>query len=437
MREMKESGIEWIGEIPKEWELPQITHFTTSRSGGTPDRNRGEYWENGTIPWMSSGEVNKVNVYETNEKITRLGSLNSSAKILSTNSVMVALNGQGKTKGMCAILRIQAACNQSLCAFKCNEMFLHYRYLFYCFNSMYKYLRFQSGDNLRDGLAASFVKIQSIPLPSIKEQYAISDYLDLKCAELDALQQDIEKEIETLKAYKKSLITQAVSKGLNPHVEMKDSGIEWIGKINSKWKLYRLRYLLKEPLKYGASETGVEYDDTLPRYIRITDIQDNNTLKKEGKLSLTFEQAKGYLLTEETVLFARSGATVGKTFLYKPQYGIAAFAGYLIAAVLNKNKMFAKWLFYYTNSSIYWNWINNSFSQSTIQNIGADKYKNLIVVCPPIEEQNKIMHLLESKCAEIDSIIASKQKQSEILVEYKKSLIYELVTGKKEVPVHE
>ena len=120
---MKPSGIAWIGDIPESWEIKQIAYMSDSRSGGTPDRNDMRYWEDGTIPWMSSGEVNKVNVYETDEKITQLAIHNSSAKIIKNNSVMVALNGQGKTKGMSAILRIDSACNQSLCAFTCYERF--------------------------------------------------------------------------------------------------------------------------------------------------------------------------------------------------------------------------------------------------------------------------------------------------------------------------
>lgn len=429
MREMKESGISWIGKIPEGWRVEKLKYHLVRNEPRNPGNQQilSVYRKYGVIPKDSRDDNYNVTSEDTSKyKYVKKG--------------VLVINKMKAWQGALGVSEFEGVVSPAYFIYKFIDELLFPGYIHYLLRNCYKTEFRRISGGIREGqwdLSPTAFENALILIPNYKEQKAISDYLDTKCAEIDALQKDIEKEIETLKAYKKSLITQAVSKGLNPHVEMKDSGIEWIGKINSKWKLYRLRYLLKEPLKYGASETGVEYDDTLPRYIRITDIQDNNTLKKEGKLSLTFEQAKGYLLTEETVLFARSGATVGKTFLYKPQYGIAAFAGYLIAAVLNKNKMFAKWLFYYTNSSIYWNWINNSFSQSTIQNIGADKYKNLIVVCPPIEEQNKIMHLLESKCAEIDSIIASKQKQSEILVEYKKSLIYELVTGKKEVPVHE
>ena len=186
--------------------------------------------------------------------------------------------------------------------------------------------------------------------------------------------------------------------------EMKDSGIEWIGKIPKNWIVSRLKYELETSMKYGASEAGVEYSDDLPRYIRITDITNNNRLKTEGKVSLTEKQANGYMLEKDTVLFARSGGTVGKTFLYKPKYGKAAFAGYLISAIPDKKKMQAEWLYYYSLSNAYWDWANQIFTQATIQNIGADKYSNLPIPIPSIDIQNAIVNYLDKKCAEIDTL---------------------------------
>lgn len=208
---LKDSGIEWIGKIPEEWTIIPINYLTKSRSGGTPDRNKSQYWEDGTIPWMASGEVNKFLVYDTKEKITELATRLSNAKIVPANSVMVALNGQGKTKGMSAVLKIDAACNQSLCAFQCNPMRLSYMYLLYCFQSMYKFLRFQAGDDVRDGLAASFVKKQRIPLPSLNEQNAITSFIDEKCSAIDATIADKQRQLETLDEYKKSLIFEYVT----------------------------------------------------------------------------------------------------------------------------------------------------------------------------------------------------------------------------------
>ncbi len=259
---MKDSGIKWIGEIPEEWVVAPVSCMSDSRSGGTPDRNNMNYWDNGTIPWMSSGEVNKTNVYETDEKITEAATRGSSAKIIKKNAVMVALNGQGKTKGMSAVLRIDSTCNQSLCAFSCYEEKLHYEYLYWCFQSMYTYLRQMSGDDVRDGLAASYVRKRKIPVPLISEQHAIAAHLDRKCGHIDDIIADLQRQIECLESYKKSLISETVTKGLNPNVPMKDSGIEWIGQIPEHWDVSRLKYCCEVKTgPFGTQLSAEEYVD--------------------------------------------------------------------------------------------------------------------------------------------------------------------------------
>ena len=185
---------------------------------------------------------------------------------------------------------------------------------------------------------------------------------------------------------------------------------------------------------YGANESGSTIQTDSVRYIRITDITADNKLKdNEDNLFLSYEKAEEYLLKDKDILFARSGGTVGKTFIYKEIYGPSAFAGYLIKAECAQTKLLPEYLFYYTQSSLYELWKNMIFIQATIQNIGASKYSNMEIVIAGIEQQKKIVEFLDDKCGKIDRIIAIKQEKIEKLQEYKKSLIYEYVTGKKEV----
>ena len=252
-------------------------------------------------------------------------------------------------------------------------------------------------------------------------------------AEIDHILEKTRESIEEYKKYKQSLITEAVTKGLNPYVEMKDSGIEWIGEIPKHWRLTKLKKIIDNPLQYGANSSGVIYDESLPRYIRITDITLDNKLKEDCKLSLPIQEAENFILKNNDILFARSGGTVGKTFIYKDIYGLSAFAGYLIKAGISKS-IKAEFVYYYTLSSAYNEWKNRIFIQSTIQNIGADKYSNMEIVIPfDMEEQNQIVNYLDIKCTEIDSLISQKEALLLELETYKKSLIYECVTGKREV----
>ena len=208
---MKDSGVEWLGEVPEHWGASKIIRYAYLKTGGTPDRNNMAYWENGTINWISSGEVNKKKIFETNNKITSDGLANSNAMILPINSIMVALNGQGKTKGTVAILEIESSCNQSLAAFICDEKKLHFNYLFYYLESKYKELRGLVGDSLRDGLSLGHLKSIDSPLPPIFEQRTIAAFLDHETGRIDALEKKVRKSIEKLREYRTALVSAAVT----------------------------------------------------------------------------------------------------------------------------------------------------------------------------------------------------------------------------------
>lgn len=210
--------------------------------------------------------------------------------------------------------------------------------------------------------------------------------------------------------------------------QLKESGIEWIGKMPDDWNLTKLKYILRSPLQYGANESGTDYSDELPRYIRITDITMDNKLKEEGKLSLEEDTAKPYLLYDNDILFARSGASVGKTFIYKIQYGKAAFAGYLIRARINSNKVIADFVYYNTLGYNYEAWKQRIFIQSTIQNIGADKFNNYIFAYPAISKQQAIVKFLDGKCAEIDKILSKTRASIEEYKKLKQAVITQAVT---------
>lgn len=290
------------------------------------------------------------------------------------------------------------------------------------------------GAGVRQGLNWDGVKWLKILAPSVPEQERIAAFLDAECAEIDAVLEKTRASIEEYKKLKQAVITQAVTKGIRGDRPMKNSGIEWIGEIANEFAVYKFKYLLKTPMQYGANEAGITFDKTLPRYIRITDITSDGRLKQDNRLCIEDTVAKPYILQDGDLLFARSGGTVGKSFLYKQSYGNAAFAGYLIRAVVNRTIAVPEYVYYYTNSSIYDTWKNSIFIQSTIQNIGADRYSNMPIIVPNnIEEQRSIVEYLNERCVGIDALIRKKQQYLTEIENYKKSLIYEYVTGKKEV----
>ena len=222
----KDSGVAWLGDVPLHWTTTRLSYCASVMTGGTPDRNNLAYWDGGTINWMSSGEVNKGFVYEVDAKITPEGVQNSNARLLPINSVMMALNGQGKTKATVAVLKIESTCNQSLAAIVCNLAKLNYLYLFFYLQSRYRDLRGLVGDDAREGLNLSLIK--SIPLycPPLLEQAAIAAFLDRETAKIAAL------------------IAHAVTKGLRADAPMKDSGVAWLGEIPAHWEKTPIKHVL-------------------------------------------------------------------------------------------------------------------------------------------------------------------------------------------------
>jgi type I restriction enzyme S subunit len=422
-RTMKDSGIPWIGEIPEGWVLSRIKNCTDIVMGQSPDGDSISSEPVGYLFMQGNTEFSdkypNPSLYCQNpNKLSRVGDI-----LMSVRAPVGALNISDKIYGI----------GRGLCSIK--NINIDKSYLWY-------YLLKSSDDFDYYGNGSTFSAItvsslNSVPLllPPLAEQHLIATFLDKKCSEIDSLIELQEQMIEELKAYKQSVITEAVTKGIRNEElgvrNYKDSGIEWIGDVPEEWEVKRLKQVLSLPLQYGANESGIPYQDGLPRYVRITDILDNSLKNDIEKQSLTNQQAEGYILKHNDILFARSGGTVGKSFIFSEKYGLCAFAGYLIKARVNE-LMEAKFVYYFTQTNCYDEWKKQIFIQSTIQNIGADRYSQLQLPIPPLAEQQAIADYLDKKCGEIDELIIIKQQKIESLKEYKKSVIYEYVTGKKE-----
>ncbi|KTC93381.1 restriction endonuclease subunit S [Legionella cincinnatiensis] len=275
----------------------------------------------------------------------------------------------------------------------------------------------------------NFIKNFATAIPSLLEQKTITDFLDKKTTEIDVLIAKKYALIKLLEEKRIAFITQAVTKGLNKNTLMKDSYIPYIGKIPVHWGVKRFKFLVSEPFKYGANESAEDDDRSQPRYIRITDIKDNGLLKEDTFKSLSEEKAIPYLLKDGDILLARSGATVGKSFIYRAHLGRACYAGYLIRARIH-SMINPEFIFRFLNSNSYWDWLNNIFIQATIQNVSAEKYANLCIPTPPLEEQEKILNVLDNKLKKIEETIFKITEAIGYLNEYRSTLITHAVTGK-------
>ena len=214
----------------------------------------------------------------------------------------------------------------------------------------------------------------------------------------------------------------------HPYPAYRPSSINWLREIPADWQVRRLRYLASEPLMYGANEAASETDPSFPRFVRITDISEDGSLRPETFRSLPSEIAEPYLLREGDILLARSGATVGKTFIYRKEWGKACFAGYLIRFPCNRDLLLPDFLFCFTQSHIYWSQVRRGTIQATIQNFSAEKYGEILLPLPPLTEQRAVIAFLDRETTRIDALIEKKQRQIELLQEKRTALISHAVT---------
>ena len=422
---------EWIDSVPSHWDFTKIIRFSKLKTGGTPNKQNLSFWKDGTISWMTSGEVNKKIVFSTEQKITEQGMKNSNANLLPINSVMVALNGQGKTKGMAAVLKIPATCNQSLASFICDELFLHYKYLYYYLESNYKNLRGLVGDDLRDGLSLSKLKEIKIPIPTFSEQVIISSFLNKKTSQIDSLIEKKKRLIELLKEYRTAIIHHAVTKGLEPNVKMKDSGIEWIGEIPEHWEVKRLKFITQ------SISTGSTPPTSEPKYYREgalnwfspSDFKENLLLETSKRKinGHSVDEKKVTLYDKNTVLLVGIGATLGKVgIINEPSTCNQQINAISFNIVFNP--YFGLYYLHTIRDAII------SFSNfSTLPILNQTQTKDIYITCPPRTEQDQIVQYIRKQYDKIEELISRTRFEIDYLNEYRTSLISDAVTGKIDV----
>lgn len=414
MREMKDSGISWVGEIPKEWSVNRAKYCfvnTKEIAGCMSDRyERLALTMNGVIK-RSKDDSNGLQPekFETYQ-ILRPDEL--VFKLIDLQNVSTSRVGLSPYLGLVSPAYIILKSNKRVLPAFAEKYFL----------MLWKNQIFNAlGDaGVRSNLNSKDLLELSIPFPTFDEQQQIADFLDRECGKIDGLKADIQAQIDTLEQYKRSVITEAVTHGLNPSAPMKDSGIPWVGKTPEYWKVGRIGGL------YELRNQKVSDKDFMP-------------------LSVTM---KGILPQLETAAKTNDGdnrklVRVGDFAINsrsdrRGSCGISDYDGSvsLINTILKpRNRMNAKyynWLFHTPMfADEFYKWGHGIVDDLWTTN--WSEMKRISIPLPPLDEQQEIADYLDNKCAEIEQIIADKKTQIETLDGYKKSLIYEYITGKKEV----
>lgn len=417
----KASGIPWVGEIPSHWGIKKNKFLLSERKAivgkDAPKFKLLSLTLQGVILRDMENPKGKFPAeFDTYKQVSPDDLIFCLFDVEETLRTVGFAKHHGMITGVYTVTR----CNEQV-----SSAFLYYYYL-----SLDEGKRLRSlYTGLRNVITRDTFFSLATPFPPREEQNRIVAFLDQKTAEIDAAIAKKERLIELLQEKRSILLNQAVTTGLGC-VTLRESRINWIGKIPEHWEIKPLKHLLRSPLKYGANEEAKEEDRNDPRYIRITDFGDDGQLRDETYRSLPLKKAKDYLLSDGDILFARSGATVGKTFIFQGYSGEACYAGYLIKAESDRNKILPGFLYAYTKSPTFAKWKEENFSISTIQNIGADKYAFLKVCVPPLDEQKDIINYVDRLTQDFGTTICSVSNEIATLQEMKTSLISSVVTGK-------
>lgn len=429
-KKYKQTRCDWLNEIPEHWNFKRLKNVATHNDEALDERTDPDL----EIEYVDISSVSLVNGIEKIEALP-FEKAPSRARRKVKNGDIIVSTVRTYLKAIAPIVEPSEnmVVSTGFAVVRPKETLLsgYAGYLLQSNGFVGDVVAYSVGVSYPAINASDLVRIPAVE-PPLEEQRAITRFLDFKTAQIDSLIAKKKALLDKLAERRTALISHAVTRGLDPLVPMKDSKAAWLGDIPRHWEAKRLKFVIQEPLKYGANEAAELTDPELPRYIRITDVNDDGSLREETFRSLPEEIADGYLLSDGDILLARSGATVGKSFIYKPSWGVAAYAGYLIRARMSE-AINADFAYLFLQSSCYWQWLSSIFIQATIQNVSAEKYANLVVPVPPVEEQLSIVTHLLAQIAKIDEQRDKASQAVDRLIEYRSALITNAVTGKIDV----
>ncbi len=427
-REMKNSGVEWLGNIPSEWKIIKSKYIFANHKEIVGDREnnfeRLSLTLNGVLKrpkddskGLQSESLSTYQVLYKDELVFKMIDLENT----STSRV-----GYSPYTGLVSPVYI---------VFNNNK---YSKYGFWYFYNLWQRNIYNTlGNNgVRSALNASdMLNLPFIQIPN-EEQTRISDFLDSKVTEIDKIISETRASIENYKGYKQSVITEAVTKGLDKNVPMKDSGIEWIGEIPVDWRLGKIKSCVT---KVGSGKTpkggGDVYSSEGVLFLRSQNVYDTGlVLDDPTYISEEIdEEMKNTRVMDKDVLLNITGGSIGRCCIYDKSYGKANVNQHVSIIRLKQDIMFPEYMHYYWLSSLGKMSVNLYQTGGNREGMSADAIKNSPIIYTSISTQKEIIAFLDSKCAEIDNIILEKEKLITNLEEYKKSLIYEYVTGKKVV----
>lgn len=430
-RKMKDSGIEWIGEIPEGWSKNKVIRlFDIIGSGTTPKNITSDF---PVVNWIQSGDITGSFMPACKNVISaNLLSQYSALKVYPAPFIIIAM--YGASVGNASISLIDGCVNQACCVLSSPSCNLHYA--FYVIKSAQSYLVRKAVGGGQPNISQETIKQLWLPLPPLSTQDIIVRNLDATCSKIDDLLTSVHASIEEYKKLKQAVITQAVTKGVRGEREMKDSKVEWIGKIPREWNITKIK---SGVTKIGSGKTpsgGAEtYTDSGVIFLRSQNVYDC-TLNLESPTYISPEvdaTMKSTRVLPDDVLLNITGGSIGRCSIVPKTLGLANVNQHVCIIRTNPLIFLPKYVQYFWVSALGHLAIDLYQTGGNREGMSADAIRNTPIPYAPLKEQKEIVAYLDAKCAEIDKLIAKKEQLVKELESYKKSLIYEVVTGKREV----
>lgn len=415
----KDSGVEWIGEVPSHWEVMKTSlAFHGIGSGTTPSTSKKEFYDdNDGYYWLQTGDLNDGLINDTSKKITKLAISQCNLKFYPIDSIVIAM--YGATIGKVGILGIKTATNQACCVLPANKN-MNFKFAFYEFLACKPALLVSAIGGGQPNISQDVIRKQKIAIPPLLEQNIIATYLDKKCSEIDIVISAQQKRIALLQELKQSVITHAVTKGLNPNVEMDATEEDWINRLPASWGKAKLKYYIH--LVNGRAYSQPELlSEGKYKVLRVGNFFTNDTWYYSN---MELEEDKycnnGDLLYAWSASFGPYIWNQDKTIYH-----------YHIWKVCYKECMDKMYVYYLLKAIT--NFKLGDIHGSTMVHITMESMNNSVIPIPSFDEQKDIATFLDKKCASIDNALTKAQHQVELLQKYKQSLITEVVTGKRKV----
>ncbi len=422
----KDSGTPWLGEVPEHWLRYRIKHVSRIVNGSTPSSAEPDYWE-GDIHWATPedlGNNNSKYLSKTSRQITHDGYNSSGLTLAPINSVILSTRAP---IGHIAIIKAEMCCNQG-CRIMIPNLCISHDFLYYLVYSSKHYLNTLGQGSTFKELSSSNLSSLEISIPVITEQQSIAAFLDKETARIDALIQKKEQLIELLKEKRIALITQAVTKGLNPKAAMKDSGIEWIGEVPEHWEIFRVGIGFSIQLgKMLQTEQDKDVDELVP-YLKAINVQRNKiVLDNENQMWASPEEIQKYAIKKGDLLVCEGGE-VGRASILTKDIGMYIIQNALHRVRSKKNSV--EYLKHLLHVAANQSWFDILCNKATIAHFTKDKFSVMLIPYPTHDEQQSIAYFLDQGTLRIDALISKINNSITLLHEYRSSLIHHAVTGK-------